>query len=393
MRNKEDKKCEECFGTEFTIDETKGERICDGCGLVAVENVALDVSGNGGYAIGDSAGTHFNKIDTLDNSNKLGTSKFIKVQDLSGVNSNLRRVLKNEQKFNGKARERHPFTLDVYKYVKKEFGEDTAIQAMPLIRMACFPLDSTDIRRIKAEYPQLRKRLKLPKNVFCHGKQKGADQRNIAAVGLACVDILFQQKPGAGAELDKKIEKASLTKKAVSVARRNIMAYWKGISAFKRFNDEAIQNGKGIDIFPAFPEYNMKAVMYSRDQEIQSSIANLEILLTDEFSEAYAQDISRMIYENLGELGEGEDVVPTSDPSLAATSNLDVKMLVAIMCFSILQDEGLSEGLQAKVANECSQSGPGLSMALKRIRGLISAEKFAYEKAFKANRRPAPKAD
>ena len=46
-----------------------------------------------------------------------------------------------------KARERHPFTLDVYKYVKKEFGEDTAIQAMPLIRMACFPLNSTDIGR------------------------------------------------------------------------------------------------------------------------------------------------------------------------------------------------------------------------------------------------------
>ena len=94
-----------------------------------------------------------------------------------------------------------------------------------------------------------------------------------------------------------------------------------------------------------------------------------------------------MIYENLGELGEGEDVVPTSDSSLAATSNLDVKMLVAIMCFSILQDEGLSEGLQAKVASECSQSGPGLSMALKRIRGLISAGKFAYAKAFKATRR------
>ena len=70
--------------------------------------MALNVSGNGGYAIGDSAGTHFNKIDTLDNSNKLGTSKFIKVQDLSGVNSNLRRVLKNEQKFNGKGKRKTP---------------------------------------------------------------------------------------------------------------------------------------------------------------------------------------------------------------------------------------------------------------------------------------------
>ena len=83
MRKEEDKKCDECLGTDFTIDETKGERICNGCGLVAIENVALDMNGNGGYANGDSAGTHFNKIDTLDNSNKLGTSKFIKVQDLS----------------------------------------------------------------------------------------------------------------------------------------------------------------------------------------------------------------------------------------------------------------------------------------------------------------------
>ena len=48
-----------------TIDETKGERICDGCGLVAVENVALDVSGNGGYANGDSAGTTSTRLILL----------------------------------------------------------------------------------------------------------------------------------------------------------------------------------------------------------------------------------------------------------------------------------------------------------------------------------------
>ena len=81
-----------------------------------------------------------------------------------------------------------------------------------------------------------------------------------------------------------------------------------------------------------------------------------------------------------------EDVVPTSDSSLAATSNSDAKMLVCNHVFlNSTQMKDLSEGLQAKVANECSQSGPGLSMALKRIRGLISAGKFAYaKKTFKA---------
>ena len=84
--------------------------------------------------------------------------------------------------------------------------------------------------------------------------------------------------------------------------------------SIQEVEDEAIQNGKGIAIFQ-LPEFNMNAVMYSRDQEIQSSIANLEILLTEEFSQ-HMPFISRMIHENLGELGEGEDVVPTSDPSL-----------------------------------------------------------------------------
>ena len=91
------------------------------------------------------------------------------------------------------------------------------------------------------------------------------------------------------------------------------------------------------------------------------------------------------MYKQFKSFGLGGTIA--RNPLGGGVRNLDVKMLVAIMCFSILQDEGLSEGLQAKVANECSQSGPGLSMALKRIRGLISAEKFAYSKAFKANTR------
>ena len=78
------------------IDETKGERICDGCGLVS-RKCGSKCEWKWWICNWRLAGTHFNKIDTLDNSNKLGTSKFIKVQDLSGVNSNLRRVLKNEQ--------------------------------------------------------------------------------------------------------------------------------------------------------------------------------------------------------------------------------------------------------------------------------------------------------
>lgn len=381
----EDKKCKECGSIDFSIDTAKGEISCNDCGLVHEQHIANDAISNSSHIYGENAGNYYNTVDTLDRSNKLGAQGLNPSKDFIGVNPELKRAIKIDQKFN-KPREKHPFTLSVFKYVKREFGENTANQAMPIIKLACYPLSSSEIKMMKDAYPELKKRLKLPKNVFCHGKEKGADQKNIAAIGLACVELLFQQTQGEGAQIGKKLDNVGISKSTVSTARRNIMTYWKGLTYFRRINDSAVEKGEGIDLFPAVPEYNMKAVMYSRDQEMQNSISNLSTLLEDEFCERKAQNIVRMVYENLAILGEGENTLPPTDTSLSATSNLDPKMLVAIVCFSILRDLGISEGLQAKVARRCGQSGPGLSMALKRINGLISAEKLPHE-AFRANRR------
>ena len=386
MANNEDKKCKECGSIDFSNDVVRGEISCNDCGLVSEHQIANDVGSNSSHVYGENASSYFNSKDTLDQRNRLGAQGHNPSKDFRGVNPTLRRALKIDQKFN-KPREKHPFTLSVFKYVKREFGENTAHQAMPLIKLACYPLSPSELKMIKDAYPALKKRLKLPKNVFCHGKEKGADQKNIAAIGLACVELLFQQCEGVGAQIDQKLVNAGISKGAVSTARRNITAYWKGLASFRRLNDAAVLRGEGIDLFPDIPQFNKNAVMFSRDQEIQNSISNLTSLLEEEFTEALSQDIARMIYENLAILGEGENTLPTTETSLSATSNLDPKMLVAIVCFSILRDMGISEGLQAKVASMCGQSGPGLSMALKRINGLISAGKLPYKEAFRANNR------
>ena len=345
-QNKEDKnlteKCEECGSYDLKVDNSRGEIVCNNCGLVIDDQASMDQNDNAGTMWGE----HSFNTPTKDESKIKTGSKGNGLGSYIGKPGEAKGRWKLLSHLNSQGtKDVHPMAQATMDAAKDLAGKDNAMKAKKVITLATVPLQGDKAEALKqvAENEDI----VLPKNSVCRKKTRGGStQNNEKLLALACLKAYQERTGKVNIDWPQMVENAGLTLQQVVDASKAVMKYLnlceKAGLLEKRADRRAVQKEL-------------------RNTEIENTTLRLKQLLHG-LDESLKSKVMDDFQQRLFRLGE-----PTLDNSPLSSENIKASVLCAILFQISCEAFGVEQGRLENIAKAIGRCRNTIKNKLKDL--------------------------
>ena len=345
-QNKEDKKlmekCEECGSYDLKVDNSRGEIVCNNCGLVIDDQASMDQNDNAGTMWGE----HSFNTPTKDESKIKTGSKGNGLGSYIGKPGEAKGRWKLLSHLNSQGtKDVHPMAQATMDAAKDLAGKDNAMKAKKVITLATVPLQGDKAEALKqvAENEDI----VLPKNSICRKKTRGGStQNNEKLLALACLKAYQERTGKVNIDWPQMVENAGLTLQQVVDASKVVMKYLnlceKAGLLEKRADRRAVQKEL-------------------RNTEIENTTLRLKQLLHG-LDESLKSKVMDDFQQRLFRLGE-----PTLDDSPLSSENIKASVLCAILFQISCEAFGVEQGRLENIAKAIGRCRNTIKNKLKDL--------------------------
>ena len=345
-QNKEDKnlmeKCEECGSYDLKVDNSRGEIVCNNCGLVIDDQASMDQNDNAGTMWGE----HSFNTPTKDESKIKTGSKGNGLGSYIGKPGEAKGKWKLLSHLNSQGtKDVHPMAQATMDAAKDLAGKDNAMKAKKVITLATVPLQGDKAEALKEAAEN--EDIVLPKNSVCRKKTRGGStQNNEKLLALACLKAYQERTGKVNIDWPQMVENAGLTLQQVVDASKAVMKYLnlceKAALLEKRADRRAVQKEL-------------------RNTEIENTTLRLKQLLHG-LDESLKSKVMDDFQQRLFRLGE-----PTLDDSPLSSENIKASVLCAILFQISCEAFGVEQGRLENIAKAIGRCRNTIKNKLKDL--------------------------
>ena len=345
-QNKEDKnlteKCEECGSYDLKVDNSRGEIVCNNCGLVIDDQASMDQNDNAGTMWGE----HSFNTPTKDESKIKTGSKGNGLGSYIGKPGEAKGRWKLLSHLNSQGtKDVHPMAQATMDAAKDLAGKDNAMKAKKVITLATVPLQGDKAEALKEAAEN--EDIVLPKNSVCRKKTRGGStQNNEKLLALACLKAYQERTGKVNIDWPQMVENAGLTLQQVVDASKAVMKYLnlceKAALLEKRADRKAVQKEL-------------------RNTEIENTTLRLKQLLHG-LDESLKSKVMDDFQQRLFRLGE-----PTLDDSPLSSENIKASVLCAILFQISCEAFGVEQGRLENIAKAIGRCRNTIKNKLKDL--------------------------
>ena len=345
-QNKEDKnlmeKCEECGSYDLKVDNTRGEIVCNNCGLVIDDQASMDQNDNAGTMWGE----HSFNTPTKDESKIKTGSKGNGLGSYMGKPGEAKGKWKLLSHLNSQGtKDVHPMAQATMDAAKDLAGKDNAMKAKKVITLATVPLEGDKDKALKEAAEN--EDIVLPKNSVCRKKTRGGStQNNEKLLALACLRACQERTGKVNIDWPQMVENAGLTLQQVVDASKVVMKYLnlceKAGLLEKRADRKAVQKEL-------------------RNTEIENTTLRLKQLLHG-LDESLKSKVMDDYQQRLFRLGE-----PTLDDSPLSSENIKASVLCAMLFQISCEAFGVEQGRLENIARAIGRCRNTIKNKLKDL--------------------------
>ena len=345
-QNKEDKnlteKCEECGSYDLKVDNSRGEIVCNNCGLVIDDQASMDQNDNAGTMWGE----HSFNTPTKDESKIKTGSKGNGLGSYIGKPGEAKGRWKLLSHLNSQGtKDVHPMAQATMDAAKDLAGKDNAMKAKKVITLATVPLQGDKAEALKEAAEN--EDIVLPKNSVCRKKTRGGStQNNEKLLALACLKAYQERTGKVNIDWPQMVENAGLTLQQVVDASKAVMKYLnlceKAGLLEKRADRRAVQKEL-------------------RNTEIENTTLRLKQLLHG-LDESLKSKVMDDFQQRLFRLGE-----PTLDDSPLSGENIKASVLCAILFQISCEAFGVEQGRLENIAKAIGRCRNTIKNKLKDL--------------------------
>ena len=345
-QNKEDKnlmeKCEECGSYDLKVDNSRGEIVCNNCGLVIDDQASMDQNDNAGTMWGE----HSFNTPTKDESKIKTGSKGNGLGSYIGKPGEAKGRWKLLSHLNSQGtKDVHPMAQATMDAAKDLAGKDNAMKAKKVITLATVPLQGDKAEALKEAAEN--EDIVLPKNSVCRKKTRGGStQNNEKLLALACLKAYQERTGKVNIDWPQMVENAGLTLQQVVDASKAVMKYLnlceKAGLLEKRADRKAVQKEL-------------------RNTEIENTTLRLKQLLHG-LDESLKSKVMDDFQQRLFRLGE-----PTLDDSPLSSENIKASVLCAILFQISCEAFGVEQGRLENIAKAIGRCRNTIKNKLKDL--------------------------
>lgn len=345
-QNKEDKnlmeKCEECGSYDLKVDNSRGEIVCNNCGLVIDDQASMDQNDNAGTMWGE----HSFNTPTKDESKIKTGSKGNGLGSYIGKPGEAKGRWKLLSHLNSQGtKDVHPMAQATMDAAKDLAGKDNAMKAKKVITLATVPLQGDKAEALKEAAEN--EDIVLPKNSVCRKKTRGGStQNNEKLLALACLKAYQERTGKVNIDWPQMVENAGLTLQQVVDASKAVMKYLnlceKAGLLEKRADRRAVQKEL-------------------RNTEIENTTLRLKQLLHG-LDESLKSKVMDDFQQRLFRLGE-----PTLDDSPLSSENIKASVLCAILFQISCEAFGVEQGRLENIAKAIGRCRNTIKNKLKDL--------------------------
>ena len=345
-QNKEDKnlteKCEECGSYDLKVDNSRGEIVCNNCGLVIDDQASMDQNDNAGTMWGE----HSFNTPTKDESKIKTGSKGNGLGSYIGKPGEAKGRWKLLSHLNSQGtKDVHPMAQATMDAAKDLAGKDNAMKAKKVITLATVPLQGDKAEALKEAAEN--EDIVLPKNSVCRKKTRGGStQNNEKLLALACLKAYQERTGKVNIDWPQMVENAGLTLQQVVDASKAVMKYLnlceKAGLLEKRADRRAVQKElRNTEIENT--TLRLKQLLHGHDESLKSKVM-------DDFQ------------QRLFRLGE-----PTLDDSPLSSENIKASVLCAILFQISCEAFGVEQGRLENIAKAIGRCRNTIKNKLKDL--------------------------
>ena len=345
-QNKEDKnlteKCEECGSYDLKVDSSRGEIVCNNCGLVIDDQASMDQNDNAGTMWGE----HSFNTPTKDESKIKTGSKGNGLGSYIGKPGEAKGRWKLLSHLNSQGtKDVHPMAQATMDAAKDLAGKDNAMKAKKVITLATVPLQGDKAEALKEAAEN--EDIVLPKNSVCRKKTRGGStQNNEKLLALACLKAYQERTGKVNIDWPQMVENAGLTLQQVVDASKVVMKYLnlceKAGLLEKRADRKAVQKEL-------------------RNTEIENTTLRLKQLLHG-LDESLKSKVMDDFQQRLFRLGE-----PTLDDSPLSSENIKASVLCAMLFQISCEAFGVEQGRLENIARAIGRCRNTIKNKLKDL--------------------------
>ena len=345
-QNKEDKnlmeKCEECGSYDLKVDNSRGEIVCNNCGLVIDDQASMDQNDNAGTMWGE----HSFNTPTKDESKIKTGSKGNGLGSYIGKPGEAKGRWKLLSHLNSQGtKDVHPMAQATMDAAKDLAGKDNAMKAKKVITLATVPLQGDKAEALKEAAEN--EDIVLPKNSVCRKKTRGGStQNNEKLLALACLKAYQERTGKVNIDWPQMVENAGLTLQQVVDASKAVMKYLnlceKAALLEKRADRRAVQKEL-------------------RNTEIENTTLRLKQLLHG-LDESLKSKVMDDFQQRLFRLGE-----PTLDDSPLSSENIKASVLCAMLFQISCEAFGVEQGRLENIAKAIGRCRNTIKNKLKDL--------------------------
>ena len=345
-QNKEDKnlteKCEEGGSYDLKVDNSRGEIVCNNCGLVIDDQASMDQNDNAGTMWGE----HSFNTPTKDESKIKTGSKGNGLGSYIGKPGEAKGRWKLLSHLNSQGtKDVHPMAQATMDAAKDLAGKDNAMKAKKVITLATVPLQGDKAEALKEAAEN--EDIVLPKNSVCRKKTRGGStQNNEKLLALACLKAYQERTGKVNIDWPQMVENAGLTLQQVVDASKAVMKYLnlceKAALLEKRADRRAVQKEL-------------------RNTEIENTTLRLKQLLHG-LDESLKSKVMDDFQQRLFRLGE-----PTLDDSPLSSENIKASVLCAILFQISCEAFGVEQGRLENIAKAIGRCRNTIKNKLKDL--------------------------
>ena len=335
-------KCEECGSYDLKVDNSRGEIVCNNCGLVIDDQASMDQNDNAGTMWGE----HSFNTPTKDESKIKTGSKGNGLGSYIGKPGEAKGRWKLLSHLNSQGtKDVHPMAQATMDAAKDLAGKDNAMKAKKVITLATVPLQGDKAEALKevAENEDI----VLPKNSVCRKKTRGGStQNNEKLLALACLKAYQERTGKVNIDWPQMVENAGLTLQQVVDASKVVMKYLnlceKAGLLEKRADRKAVQKEL-------------------RNTEIENTTLRLKQLLHG-LDESLKSKVMDDFQQRLFRLGE-----PTLDDSPLSSENIKASVLCAMLFQISCEAFGVEQGRLENIARAIGRCRNTIKNKLKDL--------------------------
>lgn len=347
--------CEDCCGMNFTIDQARAERVCDGCGLVDL-HYTTDADTNSSIGLGDTRQTE--SLDVFANNPNAAQggrmNPFGDRTDYSGSRlspSQRRRFIRLSRADRSSQREKDPMCREVKLTLCRMFGDSVARATTHLADAACRKLSPEQEAVRKTLTSGERAALSCPKTSITRKEvgirgESHQDNLQIIALAIAVLSHEWLNTPAFNHQIV--MAEYGISESQFKNAKSTISKSYKA----------RCRRG-----WAAIPRVMARGAL--RADQLDIVAENLDRALSQRLAPSELEAVAELFWNTMTDLNE-----PTAEGPLA---NVAMGYVAGCAMYAALDLVGLSHGNLGRVAEAVELSPAGLTNRLKSIQAEVNA--------------------